>query len=86
MMVVVEDLAAKEPDRMCDICTYQIKVQDQVDENDLNANSPIQMTVVGVGMATTLLTICADQSGLIGLLRHLHGRGFVLLAVLPEEP
>jgi len=69
---------------MCDICTYQIKVRGQVDENDLNANSPIQMTVVRVDTTTTLLTICADQSGLIGLLRHLHGRGFVLLSVLRE--
>ena len=63
------------------ICTYQIGLRGQVDENDLNAVSPLQMMVVRVDTASTLFTICTDQSGLIGLLRHLHGRGFVLLSV-----
>lgn len=66
---------------MHDICTYQIEVRGQVDEDDLNAMSPLQMTVVRGDAAATLFTICTDQSGLIGLLRHLHGRGFVLLSV-----
>ena len=70
---------------MNDICTYLIQLRDQVNENDLNAMSPIQMTVVRVDTAATLFTICADQSGLIGLLRHLHGRGFVLLSVNCER-
>ena len=70
---------------MNDICTYLIQLRDQVNENDLNAMSPIQMTVVRVDTAATLFTICADQSGLIGLLRHLHGRGFVLLSVHCER-
>jgi hypothetical protein len=70
---------------MHDICTYHIEVRGQVDENDLNANSPLQMTVVRGNTATTLFTICADQSGLIGLMRHLHGRGFVLLSVIRER-
>jgi hypothetical protein len=32
----------------------------------------------------TLLCLKTDQAGLIGLLRHLHGRGFVLLSILRE--
>lgn len=70
---------------MDDICTYLIQLCGQVNESDLNAMSPIQMTVVRVDTAATLFTICTDQSGLIGLLRHLHGRGFVLLSVNCER-
>jgi hypothetical protein len=69
---------------MHDICTYHIEVRGQVDEGDLNAMSPLQMTVVRKDVATTLLMVCADQSGLIGLIRHLHGHGFVLLSVARE--
>ena len=81
-------------------CTYQIKVRGQVNEDDLNTASPLQIALVQAEAggedphAATLFTICADQSGLIGLIRHLHGRGFVLLSVrrqarnsgLREEP
>jgi hypothetical protein len=70
---------------MRDICTYQIEVRGRVDENDLNAMSPLQMTVVREDAATTLFTIRADQSGLIGLLRHLHGRGLVLSFITRER-
>ncbi|MCP4539374.1 MAG: hypothetical protein GY832_19735 [Chloroflexi bacterium] len=66
---------------MNDICTYQIEVRGQVDENELNATSPTQMAVVQVDMASTSFTIRTDQSGLIGLIRHLHGRGVGLLSV-----
>ena len=65
--------------------TYRIEVQGQVDENAFNATSPLQMTVVRRDTATTLFTICADQSCLIGLIRHLHGRGFVLMSVTRER-
>ena len=67
------------------ICTYQIEVQGQVDENTFNATSPLQLTVVRMDTATTLFTICADQSGLIGLIRYLHGQGFVILSVHRER-
>mgnify|MGYP001051779136 CR=1 FL=1 len=70
---------------MHDICTYHIEVRGQVNENTLNAGSPLEMTVVRRDTATTLFTIRADQSGLIGLMRHLHGHGFVLLSVTRER-
>lgn len=66
---------------MDEVCTYQIAVRDGVDEKACNATSPLQMTVVRVEEAVTLLEICADQSGLIGLLRHLHQQGYLLLSV-----
>jgi hypothetical protein len=70
---------------MHDICTYQIKVRGQLDENAFNATSPLQVTVVRVDTAATRFTICTDQSGLIGLIRHLHGQGFVILSVCRER-
>ncbi len=69
---------------MDDICTYQIMVRGQVGEEEVNAQSPLQLTVEPAGPASSLITIRADQSGLIGLLRHLHGLGFVLLSIQRE--
>jgi hypothetical protein len=67
------------------ICTYQIEIRGRMDENDLNKMSPIDITVMRVNPAATRFTIHADQSGLIGLIRHLHGQGFVLLSVIRER-
>jgi hypothetical protein len=66
---------------MHETCIYRIEVEGQVDERELNAMSPLRTTVARAGPAATLLTVNADQSGLIGLLRHLHGRGLLLLSV-----
>ena len=69
---------------------YRIKVRGQVNERDLNAMSPMQVTTIQADAdeehlcAATLFMIHADQSGLIGLLRHLHGRGLSLLSVSRE--
>lgn len=70
---------------MDELCTYRIEVRGQADESDLTAMSPLQMTVVRVDTTATLFTVCTDQSGLVGLIRHLHGRGLVLLSVLRER-
>lgn len=70
---------------MHDICTYHVEVRDQVDENAFNATSPLQIRVVRGDPAATLFTICADQAGLIGLIRHLHRQGFVLLSLYRER-
>jgi len=75
---------------MDDTCTYQIEVRGQAAENNLNAMSPFHLTVVQVGAdeqhpdASMLLAVHTDQSGLIGLLRHLHTRGHVLLSMHRE--
>ena len=62
-------------------CTYHIEVQGQVDERTANAGGPLKLTVVESDPSSTLLTVFADQAGLIGLLRYLHQQGFVLLSV-----
>jgi hypothetical protein len=80
----------KGPKNVDDTCTYQIEVRGQADENDLQVMSLLHLTVVQVNdkeqpSASTLLTIRTDQSGLIGLLRHLHARGVMLLAIHCER-
>jgi hypothetical protein len=69
---------------MHDIHTYHIEVRGQADDA-FNETSPQQMTAVRVDQASTLFTVRTDQSGLIGLIRHLHGRGFSLLSVICER-
>jgi hypothetical protein len=70
---------------MDDICAYLIQLRGRVDEAEINAMSPLQLTVKEVDVASTLLTVNTDQSGLIGLMRHLHGLGFVFLSVKREQ-
>jgi hypothetical protein len=69
---------------MHELCTYRVEVRDQVDEKAFNATSPLQIKVVRADPAATLSTVYTDQSGLIGLIRHLHRQGFVLLSVTRE--
>lgn len=67
---------------MNDIHVYQIRIQGQVDENEINSRSPLNLSVEQAGPTTTLLSVCTDQSGLIGLIRHLHGLGLVFLSII----
>jgi hypothetical protein len=62
-------------------CRYEIAVRGRVAAGELNAGSPVLMQVAGGDDLATRLAIETDQSGLIGLMRHLHGRGLVILSV-----
>jgi hypothetical protein len=66
---------------MEDIHSYQIEVGGQIEGGDLNADTPLQVMVEWIGPDSTLLGVRADQSALIGLLRHLHARGIRLISV-----
>ncbi len=66
---------------MNDICTYHIQLHGHVEEDEINALTPLQMTLERADAAATLYSVSTDQSGLIGLLRHLHGLGLILLSV-----
>jgi hypothetical protein len=70
---------------MDQVHTYRIEVEGRVEERELNAAAPLRVRVEDDGEARTRLTVYTDQSGLVGLVRHLHGRGFVLLAVKRES-
>jgi hypothetical protein len=66
---------------MDEFCTYQIEVQGRMDERDLNAMSPVQMTVVQTDETSMRFTVRTDQSGLIGLIRHLHEHRLAMLSL-----
>lgn len=66
---------------MHDICTYRIEIQGHLDTESFNTMSPYTIMGVHAGTESTLFTICADQSGLVGIIRHLHQQGFVLLSI-----
>ncbi len=66
---------------MENLSTYFIRVRGQVEEEDINAASPLRLTVKQVEDAIALITVQTDQSGMIGLIRHLHGLGLLILSV-----
>ena len=70
---------------MDDLACYTIVVRDPVSETDLNRLSPVQVAVVQIDPAATHLSVQTDQSGIIGLMRHLHALGFVILAMSRHE-
>ena len=70
-----------QKDIMEDICTYLIEVRGQATEEDLNLNSPLSLKIEKPGEDYTLLSVITDQSGLVGLIRHLHGLGFMILSI-----
>ncbi|MFN2195337.1 MAG: hypothetical protein ACK2UW_04355 [Anaerolineales bacterium] len=72
---------------MDDIRQFRIRILGQVEEAELNARSPLYLKVASSDKNATDLALEADQAGVIGVLRHLHGLGFVLLSLdgaIPE--
>ncbi len=69
---------------MDDSRTYLIELQGQLNESDLPPTGPLAMQRLHQEPGSTFFTVRADQSGLIGLLRFLHGRGLVLLSLQRE--
>ncbi len=63
---------------------YVIKTEGDVDSSLVDWFGPVE---IASGMqetgetVTTLSGIVADQAGLVGLIRHLHGLGLVLLSI-----
>ena len=66
---------------MDDTCTYFIQLRGQVAADEINVRSPLLLTLINTDPTLTRLSVTTDQAGLIGLLRHLHGSGFVILSV-----
>ena len=60
---------------------YHIQLRGQIDEDEINTMSPLQMARERGDTAVTQFTVHTDQSGIIGLMRHLHGLGYVFLSV-----
>ena len=60
---------------------YYIEVQGAMEENVFNESSPLYVKLERINTEATLLVIHTDQSGLVGLIRHLHHQGFVILSI-----
>lgn len=60
---------------------YAILLRGRIDPGELGAASPLRMKVECLEGENTKCEVRTDQSGIIGLLRYLHGRGFVVLSV-----
>jgi hypothetical protein len=70
---------------MNDSCIYRIEICGEADEDEINAISPLRVSIDLSDAGSSLLTVCTDQSGLIGLMRHLHGLGYVFLSLKRVE-
>lgn len=66
---------------MQDANTYTIEIRGQVRPEDLAMLCPPGYRVLQAAPEGLAFTVATDQSGLIGLLRHLHSRGIVFEAV-----
>lgn len=66
---------------MHDTRAYKIRLGGRVEAGDLDAGSPLQIAQVRQDGEDTCLTVYADQSALVGLLRYLHGRGLLILSM-----
>jgi hypothetical protein len=63
---------------------YTITVEGTVDLSLADWCGPLTITTTqapGGAAITTMSGIIADQAGLVGIIRHLHGLGIVLLTV-----
>jgi hypothetical protein len=60
---------------------YHICLAGDLGDDGRMADGPLQTAVLRVDERATVIAVRADQSGLIGMLRHLHGRGLVILSV-----
>ncbi len=76
-----ENAAGQASENLDEFRPCRIEIRGQVAEADLNASSPLHLTALPSGAGTTFLSLQTDASGLIGLLRHLHARGHILLSV-----
>lgn len=66
---------------MNDQCTYLVILRGLVEEADLLPFAPPGMSLQQDETGWTILTVRSDQSGLVGLIRLLHGMGLAILSV-----
>lgn len=66
---------------MKSLSTYTLQVRGQINIDELNPMSPHHMTAPESLGSNTLFSIQTDQSGMIGMLAHLHNLGLMVLSV-----
>jgi hypothetical protein len=61
--------------------SYRLRLLGEVSEGEVNPMSPCGVTLIRRGKSSTTFRATTDQAGMIGLMRYLHGMGFVILSV-----
>ena len=67
-----------------DVSIYHLQIRGNVDANEINLMSPVQVKQEWTDTAVTQFVVQTDQSGLLGLIRHLHNRGFIFYNIICE--
>lgn len=65
--------------------TYSLKLSGSLDDDFLSAYCPAGASLAQCNECTRLENLQTDQSGIIGLLRHLHNLGCVILEMSTEK-
>jgi hypothetical protein len=65
--------------------TYELRLLGEVSEDDVNRMSPCEVSLVRRDETTTTFRAATDQAGMLGLMRYLHGMGFVILSVYSQR-
>jgi hypothetical protein len=66
-------------------CIYHIALHGQVDEGEVNEMSPLHLERETGDSMVTQFSVATDQSGLLGLMRHLHNLGYVFNSLNREQ-
>lgn len=64
-----------------DLRTYRVTLRGRVDEEFVAAYCPAGTHLTCAGETTCLNDIRTDQSGIVGLVRHLHNLGCTIVAL-----
>jgi len=67
--------------KFTDVRTWRIRIHGKVEEEDIRPTSPVWFSIEQAEPAGTWLSLEADQSGIVGLIRHLHALGLVLISM-----
>lgn len=64
-----------------DLRCYQLKITGQLDDDFVASFCPPETIIQRESDTSLLSNISTDQSGILGLIRHLHNLGFAILSM-----
>ena len=73
------------PNTNQDLRSYTLKLSGTLDDDFITSFCPSKTTVLCENGTTSLSNIRTDQSGILGLIRHLHNLGCVILSLNSES-
>ena len=71
--------------KMTHVSVYHLQIRGSVDASEINVMSPVQLEQEWTNTAVTQFAVQTDQSGLLGLMRYLHNRGFIFNNIFCES-